>query len=85
MASNSSKAIPYLVLLIVVATISAEVYLDTEIDLESYLPLLIPLGIGGAVIKSVQVASRVKDGLDVTDLKSKVKAIVSSLKTNGDI
>lgn len=48
MTSASSKAIPFVVLAIVIGTLTAEVYFSTEINLEAYLPLLIPLGLGGA-------------------------------------
>ena len=63
MTSNSSKAIPFVVISIVVLTISAEVYYDTEIDLEAFLPLLVPLGIGGAAKAAIENAAQARKAL----------------------
>ncbi len=60
MASNSSKALPYVVLTIVALSLVGEVFLETTIDLEAYLPLLIAIGLGGAGLSAVKKASEAR-------------------------
>ena len=60
MASKYSKALPFLVLLIVISTIAAEVYYNTEIDLEEFIPVLTAIGVGGAAKSAIQHAAQVR-------------------------
>ena len=46
-ASRTTKGIPTGVLLIVVGCLAWETYSGQDVDLETYLPLLIPMGLGG--------------------------------------
>ena len=75
MASNSSKALPYLVLSIVALSLVGEVVLETEIDLESYLPLLVAMGLGGAGLSAVKKASEARKQLPV-ELESYLKSSI---------
>ena len=63
MASNSSKTLPFLVLSIVIVTLFAESYYEIEIDLESLIPVLIPIGIGGVAISSIKKAAEARKSL----------------------
>ena len=75
MASKSSKALPYLVLAVVVLSLVGEVALDTEIDLESYIPLLMALGLGGAGLSAVKKASEARKQLPA-ELESYLKSSI---------
>ena len=70
MASTLSRLIPLAVLGIVALSIFAEVQYGVKINLESFLPLLVPLGIGG-LGKSIfdqAVAARKALPSDIEDL-----------------
>ncbi len=56
MASKSSKALPYIVLVIVIGTLAYEGYSGETLDLETYLPILIALGVGGIPLAAVKKA-----------------------------
>ena len=60
MASKTSKSIPLLVLAILIVTLMAESYFEIDIDLESYIAVLIPLGITGAGLSAVKSAAEAK-------------------------
>ena len=60
MASKTSKSIPLLVLAILIVTLMAESYFEIDIDLESYIAVLIPLGITGAGLSAVKSASEAR-------------------------
>jgi len=79
MASNSSKAIPYVILAIVALSLVGEVYLDTTIDLESYLPLLVAMGLGGAGLSAVKKASEARKQLP-KNIEDIVKAKIEEIK-----
>jgi len=79
MASKTSKAIPYVILILTFGTVFAEAYFETTIDLETYLPLLIPMGLGGAGISAIKQAVKAKNELPV-QLKDVIKSEVAKLK-----
>ena len=60
MASNSSKALPYLAMLIVFLALVIEVHYGIDVDLEQALPFLMAIGVTGGVIKAVKEASKIK-------------------------
>ena len=70
MASNSSKAIPYLVLAIIACTIIAEGSLEIDIDLEVYIPVLAAMGVSGAALSAVKSAATARKLIpkDIQDL-----------------
>ena len=85
MTSASSKAIPFVVIAIVVGSIGVEVIWDTEVDLESFLPLLVPLGITGAAKSAIESAAKARKALpknieDIIreEIKNKIPADKSS-------
>lgn len=87
MTSNSSKAIPYIVLLILITTIFAEGYFGIDIDLESYIPILIPMGLGGAGLAAIKAASeaRKKVPTEIEDLiKDQARRLKGSAKEPTD-
>ncbi len=77
--SKSSKTLPFIVLGILAVTLLAESYYDTDIDLESYLPLLVAIGIGGAAKSAIQKAAKAKNKLN-QEIKDAIKTEVQNLK-----
>ena len=77
--SKSSKTLPFIVLGILAVTLLAESYYDTDIDLESYLPLLVAIGIGGAAKSAIQKAAKAKNELN-QEIKDAIKTEVQNLK-----
>jgi hypothetical protein len=63
MTSTSSKAIPFIVLAIVAVTFIAEAVYDIDIDLESMVPILAPLGVAGAAKTAIENAGAVRKAL----------------------
>ena len=76
--SKSSKTLPFIVLGILVATLLAESYYETEIDLEAYLPLLVAIGVGGAAKSAIQKAAKAKNAM-TDDMKKIVKEEVQKV------
>lgn len=60
MTSASSKALPYIAALIIVGSLWAEVHYGAPIDLETAMPFLIAIGLGGAGLKAVERASNAR-------------------------
>ena len=56
-ASKTTKGIPTGVLALVVAVLAYETHTGVDVDLETYLPLLIPLGLGGLLKHGIDVGS----------------------------
>lgn len=56
-ASKTTKGIPTGVLALIVAVIVFETHTGQDVDLESYLPVLIPLGMGGLAKHGIDVAA----------------------------
>ena len=73
MTSNSSKSIPFLVLAIVIAAIVAEGLLEIKVDLETYIPILAPMGVGGAALASVKAAAVARKQIPA-DIEALIKA-----------
>ena len=80
MTAKSSRTLPFIVLGIVVVTLVAEEVLDTKIDLESYLPLLIAIGIGGAAKSAITKAAAVKTEVEKVKLVETIKEHVGEVK-----
>lgn len=83
MASKSSKSLPFLVLAIVITTLFAESYFEIEIDLESFLPVLIPLGVTGAGLAAVKAAAEAKKQIPkeiLEGINNKIDSIYAGLK-----
>ena len=80
MVSKSSKSLPFLVLAIVVLALGYEAYTGTAVDIESYIPVLIALGIGGASLEAVRSAARAKQAVPA-DLKSQIKKELAKIGT----
>lgn len=62
--SNSSKSIPFVVIALVAFTLMGEYFCECTIDLETYLPLLISLGLAGVPLKVVRDAISAKKAID---------------------
>ena len=73
MTKKSSRAIPFVVLAIVIVTIVVEETQNTKIDLESYLPLLVPLGVAGAAKSAITRAATAKSEIDKLKLVDEIK------------
>ena len=78
--SKSSKTLPFIVLGILVATLLAESFYETEIDLESYLPLLVAVGIGGAAKSAITRAARAKNEVTEEIKKNVIDEVVKKIK-----
>ena len=73
MTSVSSKALPYLALVIVALSLFGEAWYDIEIDLETALPFLIALGVTGGALKAGERASKAR-----ASLPSPIKEIIDA-------
>lgn len=73
MTAKSSRILPFIVLGIVIVTLAAEEVYDTQIDLESYLPLLVAIGIGGAAKSAITKAAVAKSEVDKLKLVDEIK------------
>ena len=82
MTSNSSKALPYMTLIILVATLGVETYLQTDIDLETYLPFLMAIGLGGAGLKAVREETKAKKMLP-QEIKTIIEEKYNEMKSKG--
>ena len=82
MTSNSSRTLPFIVLSIVVVTLVIEEVYDTNIDLESYLPLLIAIGIGGAAKSAITKAAQAKNEIEKLKLVEEIKELLEKQKQN---
>ena len=78
MTSKSSKTLPFIVLGIVVVTIVAEQAYGINIDLESYLPLLVAIGIGGAAKSAITRAATAKTEVDKLKLAETIKELMKN-------
>lgn len=73
MTSNTTKAIPLLVILLVAGVLSVETVCECAIDLEAYLPLLTAMGLGGIPLTVARNAIEAKKSIDVEKFKAVAK------------
>lgn len=79
MASNSSKALPYLAMLIVVLSLFAEAYFEWQIDLNAAMPFLMAVGLGGAGLSAVKAAADARAKLP-KNIEELIKSEIQKLK-----
>lgn len=79
MTSKSSKSLPFLVLAIVIGSLFAESYFSIDIDLETFMPLLIPLGVTGAGLAAVKAAATARKQIPA-DIEALIKSKIEELK-----
>lgn len=85
MTSNSSKALPFLVLLIVIGSMWIEVQYNVLIDLQSMMPVLVAIGLGGAGLKAVERASNARKQLpsDIEKLiQERINEAIPKIRNN---
>ena len=80
MTAKSSRTLPFIVLSIVVLTLVTEAAYDIQIDLESYLPLLIAIGIGGAAKSAITRAATAKSEVDKLRLVETIREQIEKEK-----
>ena len=80
MASNSSKALPFLVLIIAVGALGYEAYSGEALDLDAYVPILTAIGIGGAAKSAITKAAAVKKIMPA-EIKAELEKIVKNNTT----
>ena len=73
MTSLTTKAIPFLVILLVAGTLAVETSCECEIDLESYMPLLTAMGLAGVPYTVVKRAIDAKKAIDTEKFKNEIK------------
>ena len=73
MASLTTKTIPFLVILLVAGTLAGEHWCDCTIDLETYMPLLIPMGLAGVPLTVFKRAIEAKKAIDIEKFKAEIK------------
>lgn len=61
--AKKNHSLPFIVLALAVGMVAYEGYTDTELDVETLMPLLIAVGVGGAVKKTVEKAFAAKASL----------------------
>jgi len=85
MASSSSKAMPYAVLLTAIGMVAGEAYYDIEIDLDTLIPVLIPLGLGGAGLSAVKSISAAKTAVASNDTKKIIAEEMRKIKNKAPV
>jgi hypothetical protein len=73
MSNQTTKLIPVFVIMLVMGTLGAETYCSCDIDLESYLPLLTALGLGGIPLSIIKKSIEAKKTIDLEKFKKKIK------------
>lgn len=73
MSSKTTKTIPFLVILLVAGVLAGENACDCNIDLESYMPLLTAMGLGGIPLTIVKRAIDAKKAIDTEKFKKSIK------------
>jgi len=73
MTSLTTKAIPFLVILLVAGTLAGEYACTCEIDLETYMPLLVAMGLGGIPLTIVRKAIEAKKAIDTAKFQQEIK------------
>ena len=73
MTSITTKAIPFLVILLVSGTLAFETVCECDIDLEAYLPLMVAMGLSGIPYTLVKKSIEAKKAINVEKFKSSVK------------
>lgn len=76
MTSKSSKALPYLAALILIGSLWAEVHYGVSIDLQTAMPFLMAIGLGGAGLKAMERASNARKQLP-SDLEKLIKECIN--------
>ena len=61
--AKKNHSLPFIVIALAVGMVAYEGYTDTELDVETLMPLLIAVGLGGAVKKTVEKAFAAKAAL----------------------
>ena len=61
--AKKNHSLPFIVIALAVGMVAYEGYTDTELDVETIMPLLIAVGLGGAVKKTVEKAFAAKASL----------------------
>ena len=73
MTSLTTKSIPFLVILLVAGTLAGEYACGCAIDLETYMPLLVAMGIGGIPLTIIKKSIEAKKAIDIEKFKNAVK------------
>lgn len=68
-----TKLIPLYVIILVAITLGVEYYCNCNIDLESYVPMLTALGLGGIPLKVVRDAIAARKAIDTEKFKNALK------------
>ena len=79
MTKASSRALPYFSLAILVVILFLEAFWDKQIDLETYMPLLIALGVTGAAKSAVERAAKAKSAMP-EELSGAIKSEIGKIK-----
>ena len=61
--AKKNHSLPFIVLALAVGMVAYEGYAEVEIDVETIMPLLVAVGLGGAVKKTVEKAFAAKASL----------------------
>ena len=72
MSSLTTKAIPFLVILLVSGTLAFETACECDIDLESYLPLMIAMGLSGIPYTLVKKSIEAKKAINTEKFRDSI-------------
>ena len=75
---KKNHSLPFIVIAVAVIMVAYEGIEEVELDIETIMPLLVAIGIGGAAKKAVEKAFATKDALPES-FKNAVKAEVEKL------
>ena len=78
MTSKTSKSIPLIVLIATFSLIAIEGYLGLDFGLESFMPLLMAMGLGGGAIKVAKEVTAMKKSIPV-ETQTAIRAEVSKI------
>ena len=79
---KKNHSLPFIVIAVAVIMVAYEGHTGVEIDVETIMPLLVAIGIGGAAKKAVEKAFATKDALPES-FKNAIKAEVEKINPKG--
>ena len=81
---KKNHSLPFIVIAVAVGMVAYEGYAGVEIDVETVMPLLVAIGLGGAAKKTVEKVFATKDSLPAfvkEQIEAEVKKVTSLNKS----
>ena len=79
MTSTSSKFLPFFATLIVLGALATEAFYGVDVNLETAIPFLMAIGLGGAGLKAVERAAQARKEIP-KDIQDLIKSEIAKIK-----